>query len=467
MCKNIELPFIKISIFSSKIKPTIMKTKTISLNMILALATCFLFTTATAQDKNVAKVDEYIQKAKNEPDKNKKTVLYNKAVEVITTAKLGKDQYVKLGDAYVEEGDVVKASQFYMRCDAADKKEGYAKIGDKLIEMAPEDPKTEPKTMKKAVDYYTKAGKTNEGYEAVGNSYYNRGKEFYPKAAEYYASGNNSAKLEKIASELIASNQKADAAKIYLKMNNAEGFKKAGDLYFDAGEFNSAFDAYNEGKVGEGIQKYGDKAYNDGKYSEGDAMHVRAAEIYTEKNDAKGLLSLGASAEKRGNYTMAAEMYEKGGATDKAGNARAYEALYLLEFDAAKTALEGINDFETAKSITPNMKFLNPLKEVATAFDDILKNQPYISMVEDPETGKKSPNPADVSNFNEYYKSLVDAIYDNVNVLSVNIPKITNARLKDIMMKKFMQYNSVRTILDSSFNKKLQRTQVTYKEVTM
>jgi hypothetical protein len=164
---------------------------------------------------------------------------------------------------------------------------------------------------------------------------------------------------------------------------------------------------------------------------------------------------------------MAAEMYEKGGATDKAGNARAYEALYLLEFDAAKTALEGINDFETAKSIAANLKFLNPLKEVATTFDDILKNQPYISMVEDPETGKKSQNPADVTNFNEYYKSLAGSIFDNVNILSLNIPKITNARLKDIMMKKFMQYGAVRTILDSSFNKKLQKTQVTYKEVTM
>lgn len=443
-----------------------MNTKTIVVSLAISAASLFTFSEVNAQDKNVAKVDEYIQKAKAEPDKNKKTVLYNKAVEVITTAKLGKEQYVKLGDAYVEEGDVVKASQFYMRADAADKKEGYIKIGDKLIEMAPEDPKSEPKTMKKAVDYYTKAGKTAEGYEAVGNSYYNRGKEFYPKAAEYYAQGGLTAKLEKIATELVGANQKIKAAEVYLKMNNVEGFKKAGDLFFEAGDLPHAFDAYNEGKIGEGIQKYGDKAYADGKFSEGDAMHNRAAEIYIEKNDTKGLISLGAAAEKRGNFTMAADMYEKGGATDKAGNARAYEALYLLEFDAAKTALEGINDFETAKAIAANLKFLNPLKEVAATFEDIKQNQPYISMIED-ETGKKSPNPADISNFNEYYKSLAGSIFDNVNILSLNIPKITNPRLKDIMMKKFMQYGAVRNILDSSYNKKLQKTQVTYKEVIM
>jgi hypothetical protein len=443
-----------------------MKLKTIIVGLAISGASLFTFTEVNAQNKDIAKVDEYIQKALAEQDKNKKAVLYNKAVEVITTAKLGKEQYVKLGDAYLEEGDVVKASQFFMRCDAADKKEGYVKIGNKLIEMAPEDPKSEPKNMKKAIDYYTKPGKTVEGYEAVGNSYYNRGKEFYLKAAEYYAQGGLSEKLEKIATELVASNEKIKAAEVYLKMNNAEGFKKAGDLYFEAEDYIHAFDAYNEGKIGEGIQKYGDKAYADGKFSEGDAMYNRAAEIYVEKNDSKGLISLGAAAEKRGNYTMAANMYEKGGATDKAGNARAYEALYLLEFDAAKTALEGINDFETAKSIAANLKYLNPLKEVATIFEDIKQNQPYISMVED-ETGKKSPNPADVTNFNEYYKGLAGTIFDNVNILSLNIPKITNARLKDVMMKKFMQYGAVRNILDSNFNKKLQKTQVTYKEVIL
>jgi tetratricopeptide (TPR) repeat protein len=435
--------------------------------LILTVTAAIILLSANAQDKEIAKVDALITKARAEQDKIKKTELYNKAAEIINTAKLGKEQNAKLGDAYVEEGDVVKASQFYMRCDAADKKAGYVKIGDKLIEIAPEDPKSEPKNMKKAIDYYTKAGQTKEGYEAVGNAYYNRGKEFYMKAAEYYAQGGVNTKLEKVAGDYIAAGEKDNAANVYLKLNTTEGFKKAGDLFFAAGKFNDAFDAYDKGKVGEGLQKYGDKLYADGLTSEGDAQYTKASEIFVEKNNKDGLSSLAASAEKRGNFAMAASFYEKAGETDKAGYAKAYEALYMLEFDAAKLALEGINDFETAKAITANAKFLNPLKDVAFTFDEIKKDQPVVSIVENTDSGKKEPNPADVSNFNEYYKGLAGSIYDNVNILSLNVPKITNARLKEIMMKKFMMYGAVKNILDNNFGKKIQKTQVTYKEVIM
>lgn len=428
----------------------------------------FLFQhTLFAQDKNIAKVDEYISKAKSQSDATKKADLYNKAAQLIMTQKLPKSEFVKLGDAWVEEGDVVKASQYYNRADKEDKKEGYIKIGHKMIELAPEDPKREGRNMEKAITYFTKGGDTEAGYEAVGDSYYARGKEYYMEAVQYYAAGKISQKIEKIAQEFISSNEKTNAAKTYEKMNTPEGFKKAGDLYFANEDYPAAFDAYVNGKHGEGIQKYGDKLYDDGKWSEGDAQYTKAAEIYEEKNDRNGLISLGTAAEKRGNYSLATTMYERGGATDKAGHAKAFESLYNFDFDNAKIALEGINDFDLAKAIKANIKYLDPLKEINQLFLQIKQDEPYISVIEDPETGKKTPSPGDINTFNEYYKSMIDDINENINKIAANLAKVNHSRLKDLMFTRFQQYGAVKNILDKNLNRKLQRNQITYKEVKL
>lgn len=431
----------------------------------LIVVMLFLTFIVNAQDKNVAKLEELINKAQSETDKMKKTELYNKASQLIMAEKMDKNSNAKLGDAFIQEGDVTKASQFFAKCDADEKKEGYKRIGEKLIEQAFEDPKQEVKLMKKSIDFYTKGGSSKDGYAAVGNAYYAKGKDGYMKASDYYAQGGLADKVEQVAKDYLNEGNKAKAGEVYLKMNSPEGFKKAGDLFFDSGDMVNAFSSYEKGNVAEGIKKYADKLYADGQYSDGDAQYTKAGDMYASKNDKDGLEALGDAAEKRGNYTMAVAMFEKAGATDKAGKAKAYEGLYLLDFDAAKIALEGINDFEMSKAITANLKFLTPLKDVVYAFDEIKKGQPYVSMVVDSNTKKSVPNPADLSNFNEYYKGYAGDIFDKVNILSLNIPKITNARLKESMMKKFSQYGAVRNILDASFNKKLQKIQVTYKEV--
>ena len=426
-----------------------------------------LFSFAHAQDKNVTKVDGLIAKAAAEADAVKKNELYNKAAEIIMTAKMDKAQYIKIADSYLEGGDVTNAVKFYMRCDKQDKNEGYVKVGHKMLETAFDDPKTEAKTVRKAIDYFTKGGKTNEGYEAAGDAYYERGKEYHVKAAEYYGLGKVSAKIEKVASELIADKQPAKAAEVYMKLNNEEGFRKAGDLYFNAGDYSNAFIAYDKGGIPEGIKKYADKLYEEGDVQGAAAQYMKVAEMFAAKQNTAALNDMAKVAEERGNYTMAADFYTKGGEPNKATKARAYGNLTTFDFEGAKMEFESLGDAEMVKAVNANMKYLTPLKDAATYFDDTKRAEPRIYYTEDSITKKKTYNQDDIQSFNTYYKDNLSIIVDNCYTVSANVTKILYGPLKDALMRKFRQYGAIRNILDANFGKKLQKTQVTEKEVVL
>jgi len=420
-----------------------------------------------AQDKNVAKVDALIVKAEQATDKIKKTEYYNEAASLIMTAKLGKDQFVKIGDSYLGAGDVLNAAKFYGRCDADDKKAGYVKIGHKMIETAFDDPKAETKTMRKAIDYFTKGGAAAEGYEAVGDAYYNKGKDSYLQAADYYASGNVTAKLDKVAGEFFADNKPRLAADVYMKTNNEAGFIKAGDLYFKAEEYNEAFTAYDKAGYAEGIKKYADKLYEEGKTSDGDAQYTRVGEVYAAKSNPEGLKQLAKASEDRSNFAMAATFYEKAGETDKAGQVRALDRLYSLDFEGAKTEYETLGKLEMVKAINANLKYLEPLKDVLYYFDEVKKAAPTISYYVDTITKKRTPVKTDVDAFNAYYKEAAGTIVDNCYIVSANVPKILHPGLKEAMMNKFKQYGAIRNVLDSAFGKKLQKADATGKDVVL
>src|SRR6186713_3278365 len=124
-----------------------MSMNTLAKKMFTAIVFIFCFTLVHAQDKNSAKVDALIVKAQAETDVAKKNELYNKAAEIIMTNKMAKTEYIKIADAYLEEGDVTNALKFYMRTDKEDKNEGYVKMGHKILETAFDDPKTEAKNV--------------------------------------------------------------------------------------------------------------------------------------------------------------------------------------------------------------------------------------------------------------------------------------------------------------------------------
>lgn len=425
------------------------------------------FSVAQAQDKNEAKVDSYITKAHEATDAAKKTEYYNKAAELIMTAKMDKSQYVKIGDAYLEDGDIANAVKFFLRCDKQDKAEGYVKVGHKALETAFDDPKTEAKNVRKALDYFTKGGATNEGYEAVGDAYYERGQDYHVKAAEYYGLGKVSSKIEKVAKEFVDSNHPGQAAQVYMKLDNEEGYRKAGDLYYNSGDYSNAFIAYDKGKIPEGIKKYADKLYEEGDVSNADAQYVKVGEMFAEKKNTEALTGMAKTAEDRGNFGMAADFYTKAGEPNKAAKASAYGKLTSFDLEAAKTEFGALGDADMVKALTTSAKFLAPLKDAANYFDEVKRSEPKIYYTEDSVTKKKTYNQSDIESFNTYYKDAKDVIVDNCYIVSANVPKILYGPLKEAMMKKFKQYGAIRNVLDSNFGKKLQPSQVTEKDVAL
>ncbi|GIV34539.1 MAG: hypothetical protein KatS3mg031_2074 [Chitinophagales bacterium] len=422
---------------------------------------------AYAQEKDIAKVDALIAKAKETTDAAKKASFYNKAAEIIMSARLDKSQYAKIGDAYLDDGDITNAVKFYSRCDKESKNAGLIKVGHKMIEQAFDDPKSESKTINKALSYFSKAGAANEGYEAAGDAYYARGKEYYMKAAEYYAQGNVTAKLEKIASEFLNDKKPDLAAEVYMTTGTPESLKKAGDLYYSIGDFYHAFTAYEKAGYTEGLKKYADQLYNAGEKADGDAIYARIADMYAEKNNKEGLTELAKAQEQRGYYNMAASLYERAGDTQSAARARAFELLLSFDLQSAQTAFEAIGDADMGKAIKAHLKPLTSLKEVADYFDDVKANQPYVSFEEDPVTHKKTANSAEMESFNSYYRDLANTIVDYCYTVSDIVPKISHAGLKTAMMKKFSQYGAIRNILTEDFGKKLRKEEVTAKDVIL
>ena len=445
-----------------------MKTAITSARICMAIIFLSLLSFAAhAQSKDEAKVDSYIEKAKAATDIAKKNEYYNKAAEVIMTAKLDKSQYVKIADSYLEEGDINNAVKFYMRCDKADKAEGYVKTGHKMLETAFDEPKTEAKTIRKALDYFGKGGASAEGYEAVGDAYYDRGKEYYMRAVDYYAQGKVSEKIEQIANEFIADGSSAKAAEVYMKLNNEEGFKKAGDLYYDAKDYYNAYTAYDKGGVADGVKKYADKLYEEGSVSDANALYNKTAEMYAAKNNSEAIAGLAKMAEDRGNFEMSAGFYEKAGEANKAAKARAFARLCAFDFEGAKLEFETLGDVEMVKVITASRKFLDPLKDAANYFDDVKQNEPPVTYIEDSVTHKRTYNAADVEALDAYYKDAAGSIVDNCYTVSANIVKITHPAMKDALMKTFKQYGAIRNVLDENFGKKLQKTQATSKDVML
>jgi hypothetical protein len=243
-----------------------------------------------------------------------------------------------------------------------------------------------------------------------------------------------------------------------MKLDNEEGYKKAGDLYFSAGDYSNAFTAYDKGGVAEGIKKYADKLYEEGDASSADAQYVKAAEVFATKQNNTALVDMAKTAEERGKYTMAADFYTKGGEPNKATKARAYGNLTTFDFEGAKTEFTTFGDAEMVKAIDANMKYLTPLKDAATFLDDTKLAAPRID-----------PTDATTAEQNTmYYKDNLSSIVDNVYIVSTNVSKITNPALKDALMRKFKQYGAVRNVLDpNTFAKKLKKEQVTEKDAAL
>ena len=444
-----------------------MKTMLTASKTTLLLLFTFSFFGIKAQDKEIAKMEALIAKARETTDPVKKNDLYNKAAQVIMSARLPKSENIKIADAYLEDGDIANAVKFYLRCDKEDKNEGYIKVGYKAIEQGFDDPKNEEKNMRKAIGYFTKGGATAEGCEAVGDAYFEKGENYYMKAADYYAQGKVAPKIDKVANQYLSAKQPILAAEVYMKLETSEGYQKAGDLYYSSGDYNNAFTAYDKGSITDGIKKYADKLYNEGEVADANALYNRAVEMYAEKSNVSAIAAIAQAKEEKGEFGIAADFYQKAGEANKAVRSSAYHKLTQFEFDAAKAEFETLGDAEMIKAITANMKLLNALKDAENFLEQVKLNEPPIIYNEDPETGKKTPNSADVQVVQDYYKSSIGAIVEQCHKVSDNVLKLTHAGMKDAFMKMFRKYGAIRNVLDANFAKKLDKSKATTKDVKM
>lgn len=425
--------------------------KSISRGITALLLCCSVFA-AIAQNKDIDKGKEILAKAMQQTDAAKRQELVNKAIESFQKGGMKQEMFALVGDAFLEKKDYTNASNNYSRCAKPEKKEGMKKIAEAYTEDAftGEDAKNEAKNLKKAMDYYAKAEATKEGARAIGDKFYEKGFDFYTKALDYYLIGDAKVKIEQIAQEYFGKggDNEAKAAEIYLKMKSADGYKKAGDIYYNRHEFGKAIEAYIAGANEEGIQKYADYLYAENRAEEADNLIMRLGDALSDKKDDDALEKLAAKIMNKGSYLLASKLYDKAGNMNLGDKCRAYDALVNFRLEEAKGLFANVNDAAASKMITDNEKALNPLRDIAENMDDLKKNAPYVTLNIDSLTGKSTPSASDQKMQEDYYKSIKEQIFKNITDIAANYAKINNESLKTFIRQRFLKYGAVRNILD-------------------
>ncbi len=441
-----------------------------------SIATCIVMMLAccvqlNAQNKDIDKGMETLKKAMEQKDAAKRNEMVQKATESFQKGGMKREMYAIIGDAFLDKKDYTNAQSNYSRCDKPEKKEGMKKLAEAYVEDAfSGDEKNEPKALRKAMDYYTKADAMKEGARVIGDRFYEKGAGSYSKALEYYLMGDAAVKVEQIAKEFFEKGgaDEVKAAETYLKLKNREGAKKAGDIYYSRNEFQKAIDAYLSGGVEEGIQKYADYLYSEHRNEEADNLIMRLGDAYTEKKNDEATEKLAASLMSKGSYLLASKLYDKAGNVSLGDKCRAYDALTNFRLEEAKSLFNQTNDAAMAKLITDNEKVLKPLQDLAETMEALLKNAPFVSLVVDSVTGKSVPSVSDQKMQEDYYKSVRDQIIKNVNDVSLNYTKLSDVNLKKYVKMCFLKYGAVRSILDKeTFAIKKQKQDIKVKDVVL
>jgi hypothetical protein len=447
-----------------------MKNKLLSAALgILLMLGCFV--QANAQNKDIEKGKEILAKAMEQKDASKKNEMVQKATESFQKGGMKREMYALIGDAFLDKKDYTNAQSNYSRCDKPEKKEGMKKLAEAYVEDAfSGDEKNEPKALRKAMDFYTKAEAAKEGARAIGDRYYERGAGSYNKALEYYVIGGAEVKIEQIAKEYEGKggDDEVKAAETYLKLKNRDGAKKAGDIYYKRNEFQKAIDAYLSGGVEEGITKYADYLYSENRSEEADNLLMRLGDVYTEKKNEDATEKLAASVMSKGSYLLASKLYDKAGNVSMGDKARAYDALTNFRLEEAKGLFNQVNDAAMVKLITDNQKVLTPLQDLAETLEQLMKNSPTVSLIVDSVTGKSTPSASDEKMREDYYKSVRDQVIKSINDVSVNYAKLTDATLKKYVRERFQRYAAVRVILDKdTFVIKKQKQDIKVRDVIL
>lgn len=449
-----------------------MKSKNIKQFIAASIVMLCCATQIFAQSKDVSKGTELLKKAMTQADAAKRQEGINKAKESFQKGGM-KPQEISaiVGDAYLEKGDLVNATNSYNASTKEAKKEGLKKVAEAMVDQAfNEDDKNQAKMLIKAMTLFGKADAVKEGGRLIGDRFYEKGAGSYNKAIEYYAIGDAAVKIEQIAKDYFdkGGDNEVKAAETYLKLKNLEGAKKAGDIYYSRKEYVKAIDAYLSQGVEEGIQKYSDYLYSENRAEEADNLIMRLGDAYSEKRNDEALEKLAASIMNKGSFLLASKLYDKAGNMSLGDKCRAYDALINFRLDEAKGLFNNIGDAASAKTISDNEKVLNPLRDLADNMEDLKKNAPFVSLLTDSVTGNTYPSPGDQKMQEDYYKSIREQIAKNVNDIASNYAKLSDANLKKYARLRFQRYGAVRNILDKdTFVVKKQKQDIKVKDIIL
>lgn len=440
--------------------------------VVIAVLVVTISLQALAQNKDIDKGNETLAKAMEQKDLSKRQELVQKAIESYTKGGMKREMYMLIGDAYLGVKDYTQASSNYSRTDKEQKKEGMQKLAEAYVDdaFATDDEKVRAKNLKKAMDFYTKADAYKEGARAIGDRYYDKGIDNYDKAVDYYVLGEGAVKIEQIAKEYLekGADNEPKAAEVYLKLKTKDGYKKAGDIYYKRKEYQKAIDAYLEGGVGDGIEKYADYLYSEHRAEDADNLILKLADAYSDKKDDQGLEDLGKKVMNKGSYELASKIYDKAGNVAMGDKNRAYDALSNFRLEEAKGLFTSTGEEASVKMIDANAKPLAALKDLFDNFDDLKKNAPYVSLIVDSVTGKSVTSASDEKMVDDYYKSIITQIYNNTVAVSTNYAKLSGDDLKKLVRNSFSRFGSVRTILDpATFTVKKQKNEVKVKDVVL
>ncbi len=414
-----------------------------------------------AQNKDVAKAEEYLKKGVEATNPTDKRENLDKAVEYYTKSGMGKELFELVGDALVEGKDYVSAARYYTRGTIEVKKAGYGRIGDALVTDAESssDPKEVAKLIKSAISHYNKSDDPKAGYKAIGDIYYKQGMEKYGDALTYYVQGGVTEMVTKIAQEYKAKGNDTLAAKTYERLDTPEGYNAAAKIYEETGDHSNAYVAYEKAGNMDGLIRYANREFEIGNFEAGIPQYNKIAAIYETKGDKVGMAKLAESASKYGQYQLASELYMKINDFKKAEMALVYLDLINFNLDGAIDHATKAEEEALATSIKSSRAAMEAIAKIAGDFDLIRDNEPSVTKNYD-NNKVLQLSAEDMQSLKGYYSAYKTKIADQTYLLASNYAKLNHEVLKQVVRTKFASYGAVRNILDGNFVKKKEKASV-------
>lgn len=424
-------------------------------------------------EKKMAKANKLIEQAMAETNTQKKNDKIREANELFKDMKMIKEGAIIIGDAYYSAGDLQTASRWYAKGGKENKKDLSKKVGEAYLEDAlkAEDSKSEQKNMTKAFQSLSKSVGPVEANRLIGNEYFDMGKEYYPKALEYYQKAGYNEGIVMIADLYSTKPEtRALAAQTYVLTKEKKGYKKAGDLYFNQGDYLKAMEFYAQGGVMEGYAKYAAELKKAGKTEQMNIVYNVIADTLIAKGTPDDVYSYALAAEKENNYVLASDLYKKLNDKDLHLKYKAYQLMMSMNYLDAKKVWTEMSKTELTDAVDMNIKELTNLQQNRMMLEEFKRNAPKLSVKEDPNSGKVEYDQRDLKLREQYYSNpvIVKGISETVYKVSADYTKMKgNGELKDLVKAAFLNYSPIKNLLDNfTLAKKVTQTNVTPSLVT-